>query len=197
MSMAMITLEDLDGQIDGVLFAETLADITKRYPESVSLERIVFLRGKIDRRRETPSLMVNDLIPIEEAIPKLTTSLGLKLDPSRHTPALTAELDPLLRRHKGNTEVYLQIAASLTTRVVMKLDRDRYVKPSADLKAELSHLLGGDCVQFSGVGTRRKKKQAQQALFKEEALEPTAPEAATRAEVMKVDAEMEMVEDMD
>ena len=36
MSMAMITLEDLEGQIDGVLFAETLADITKRYPESVS-----------------------------------------------------------------------------------------------------------------------------------------------------------------
>jgi DNA polymerase-3 subunit alpha len=197
MSMAMITLEDLDGQIDGVLFAETLADITKRYPESVSLERIVFLRGKIDRRRETPSLMVNDLIPIEEAIPKLTTSLGLKLDPSRHAPTLTAELDPLLRRHKGNTEVYLQIATTPTTRVVMKLDRDRYVKPSADLRAELTHLLGGDCVQFSGVGTRRKKKQAQQALFKEDSEEARSPEAATRPDVMAMEAEMEMAGDAD
>ena len=46
----------------------------------------MFLRGKIDRRRETPSMVVNDLVPIEEAIPRLTTSLGLKLDPLRHTP---------------------------------------------------------------------------------------------------------------
>jgi DNA polymerase-3 subunit alpha len=195
MSMAMITLEDLEGQIDGVLFAETLADITKRYPESVSLERIVFLRGKIDRRRETPSLMVNDLIPIEEAIPKLTTSLGLKLDPLRHLPALTAELDPLLRRHKGNTEVYLQIATSPTQRVVMKLDRDRFIKPSQDLKSELSHLLGGDCIQFSGAGTRRKKKQAQQALFKEDSADSDPPEAAVRPDVMAMEVEMEMMAD--
>ena len=195
MSMAMITLEDLEGQIDGVLFAETLADITKRYTDSVALERIVFLRGKIDRRRETPSIVVNDLIPIEEAIPKLTTSLGLKLDPLRHFPALTAELDPLLRRHKGNTEVYIQIAASSTQRVVMKLDRERFIKPSQDLKNELSHLLGGDCVQFSGVGTRRKKKQLQQALFKEEAIETVPAEATPRTEAILLEPELEMMEE--
>ena len=50
----------------------------------VSAERIVFLRGKIDRRRETPSIVVNDLIPIEDAIGKLTTAIALKLDPAPH-----------------------------------------------------------------------------------------------------------------
>ena len=193
MSMAMITLEDLEGQIDGVLFAETLADVTKRYPDSVSLERIVFLRGKIDRRREAPSIMVNDLIPIEEAISKLTTSLGLKLDPNRHPAALTAELDPLLRRHKGNTEVYIQVATNPAQRVVMRLDRDRFVKPSADLKTELAHLLGGDCVQFSGLGTRRKKKQPQPPLFKEDSAETEAPRAALRTDVMAMEAEIDDV----
>jgi DNA polymerase III subunit alpha len=199
MSMAMITLEDLEGQIDGVLFAETLADVTKRYPECVTVERIVFLRGKIDRRRETPSIVVNDVLPIEEAIPKLTTSLGLKLDPLRHVPAVTAELDPLLQRFKGNTEVYIQVATGPNQRIVMKLDRGRFVRPSMDLKNELSHLLGGDCVQFMGAGSKRKKKQAQQALFKEDAAsaEPEPPEAAPRADVMAMEPEMEMVEDED
>ena len=46
---------DLEGQVDGVLFSETLADVTKRYPDCVSAERIIFMRGKVDRRRETPS----------------------------------------------------------------------------------------------------------------------------------------------
>ena len=68
MSMAMITLEDLEGQIDGVLFAETYADVLKKYPDAISPERIVFLRGKIDRRRETPSIIVADAIPVEDAI---------------------------------------------------------------------------------------------------------------------------------
>ncbi|HSU65818.1 MAG TPA: hypothetical protein VLJ39_03005, partial [Tepidisphaeraceae bacterium] len=168
--------------------SETLADVVKRYPDAISVEKIVFLRGKIDRRRETPSLMVTDAIPIEDAIPKLTTNLALKLDPTRHSAALTAELDPLLRRHKGNTEVYIQVATSATQRVVMRLDRERFVKPSSDLKNELDHLLGGDCVQFSGLGTKRKKRQAQQALFKEESAESVGQDAQEPA----MPAEMQM-----
>jgi DNA polymerase III alpha subunit len=173
--MAMITLEDLEGQIDGVLFAETFADVVKRYPDSVALEQIVFLRGKIDKRRETPSIMVNDVIPISDAIGKLTTSLGLTLDPTRHAPAITAELDPLLRRHKGNAEVYIQVATAPNRRVVMRLDRERFVKPTQLLKEDLERLLGGDAVQFSGAGTRRKKKTVQEALFQEEKPEAEMP----------------------
>src|SRR6185369_6120916 len=96
MTMAMITLEDLEGQIDGVLFAETLADVLKKYPDCIGVEKIVFLRGKIDRRRETPSIVVNDAIPVEEAISRLTTSLGLRLDPGRHSAEVAGQLDPLL-----------------------------------------------------------------------------------------------------
>ena len=190
MSMAMITLEDLEGQIDGVVFAETLADILKRYPDSVSPERIVFLKGKIDRRRETPSIVVNDLIPIDEAISRLTTSLGLRLDPIRHSPAITALLDPLLRRHKGNSEVYIQIQTTPTQRVVMRLDRERFIRPSIELKQELDQLLGGENIQFSGPGTRRKKKQVQEALFKEEPAEISPQPATTPAP----EPELEMAE---
>ncbi|HEY8750928.1 MAG TPA: DNA polymerase III subunit alpha [Tepidisphaeraceae bacterium] len=196
MPMAMITLEDLEGQIDGVLFADTYADILKRYPDSIGEEKIVFLRGQIDRKRETPSIRVNDAIPIDDAIAKLTTSLGLTLDPGRHAPAITAELDPLLRRHKGNTEVYVQIATNPNQRVIMRLDRERFVKPSKDLKDELDQLIGADCVQFSGAGTRRRKKQAQEALFKEEAAQEEAPIAPT-PEAMPAEFESDSLEYID
>jgi len=175
LSMAMITLEDLEGQIDGVLFAETFTDVLKRYPDSIAMEQIVFLRGKIDRRRETPSIVVNDVIPISEAIGKLTTSLGLTLDPTRHAPEITDELDPLLKRHKGSAEVYVQVQAGPTRRVVMRLDRERFVKPTLELKQDLERLLGGDAVQFSGAGTRRRKKPQQEPLFQENPVEPEAP----------------------
>ena len=139
------------------------------------MEQIVFLRGKIDRRRETPSVVVNDVIPINDAIGKLTTSLGLTLDPTRHPPAITGELDSLLRKHKGNAEVYIQVSTGPNRRVVMRLDRERFVKPTLELKQDLERLLGGDAVQFSGAGTRRKKKTTQEPLFQEEKLEAEMP----------------------
>src|SRR5205807_7626078 len=60
MTLAMITMEDLEGQIDAVLFAETFAEINKRYPDAVSAERIVYLKGRVDRRRETQTNIVTE-----------------------------------------------------------------------------------------------------------------------------------------
>ncbi len=169
MTMAMITLEDLEGQIDGVVFAENLADVVKRYPDSVSVESIVFVRGKIDKRRETPSIVVNEIIPVADAIGRLTTSVALRLDPLRHRPEVAVELESLLHHHKGNTEVYLQVATRPEQRVVLRLDRDRWVRPTRPLVDDLEQLLGAGCVQLCGLGTKRRKKPAtpQQPLFQE------------------------------
>ena len=81
---AILELEDLEGKIEGMAFAETYADISARFPGVLVNERIVFMRGKVDKRRETPCIMVTDVIPIEAAIERLTTSIGVKLDPIRH-----------------------------------------------------------------------------------------------------------------
>ena len=169
MPMAIITLEDLEGQIDGTMFAETYAEICQKYPGAVAAESIVFVRGKVDRKRETPSLLVNEVIPIGESVAKLTTAVALKLDPLRHAPQVVAQLDPLLKRHKGNTEVFLQVATSPTQKVVMRLDRERSVRPTPALVDDLELLLGSGAVQLCGAGTRRRRNAEQQpALFNEE-----------------------------
>jgi DNA polymerase-3 subunit alpha len=194
MPMAIITLEDLEGQIDGTMFAETYAEICQKYPDAVSAESIVFVRGKVDRKRETPSLLINEVLPIAESIAKLTTAVALKLDPLRHAPGVVAQLDPLLKRHKGNTEVFLQISTTPTQKVTMRLDRERSVKPTPALVDDLEMLLGTGSVQLCGLGTRRKKRleQQQQPLFKQE--EEATPEEATddasdEATVALLDAE--------
>ncbi len=161
-TMAMITLEDLEGQIDGVLFAETF----EKYRDLIVAERIVFLRGKIDRRRETPSIVVNDVIPIELALGRMTTLLGLRLDSTRHGPDVATSLGQTLLRHRGNTEIQLQVATGAGQKVRMRVARDRGVKPSRELLDELEQLLGRDCVQPCGAGTgRRKRVTPQQPLF--------------------------------
>jgi DNA polymerase-3 subunit alpha len=198
MTMAMITLEDLEGQIDAVLFAETLTDVQKRSPDGVGLEKIVFLKGKIDRRRETPSIVVNDLIPVEDAVGRLTTMVALKLDPLRHSDEALSQLEQALARHKGNVEVYIQVSTGRDQKVTMRLDRDRFVRPTQQFVDDLELILSPGSVQLCGLGTRRRKKAMQQQLFKEE--EQSAEESTTLTAPPATDvleAEMEMAEDRD
>jgi DNA polymerase-3 subunit alpha len=172
MPMAIITLEDLEGQIDGTMFAETYAEVCQKYPEAVRPESIVFVRGKVDRKRETPSLLINEVLPIAESVSRLTTAVALKLDPVRHASDVVAQLEPLLKRHKGNTEVFLQVNAGPTRKVVMRLDRERSVRPTPAMVDDLEMLLGSGSVTLCGAGTRRRKRieqQRQEPLFREEA----------------------------
>jgi DNA polymerase-3 subunit alpha len=190
--MAMITLEDLDGQMDGVVFAENLAEIAGRYPNLVSNESIVFVRGKIDKRRETPSIVVSEMYPIDLAAGRLCTSVLLKLEPPRHGPDVVARIMSALGRHKGPTQVYAQVSLP-DKRAILRLDRERSVRVRPELQADLVEILGDGQVDFCGEGTKRRKLVAsQRQLF----AEPVIAEADPAIELpMEADAEMDPAED--
>lgn len=174
MAMAMITLEDLEGQIDAVVFAENYAEIQKRGP-IIEPERIVFLRGKVDKRRETPSIIVNDMIPIEEAAGKLTTALLIKLDPQRHTPQTLEELKTLLASARGGTPVFVQVPVNGSQQATVRLDNALFIRPTSDLAGDMERILGPGQAQLCGPGTRRRQQSEQRPLFKESSPDPEPP----------------------
>ncbi len=70
--MAMITLEDTSGaKLDGVCFSDTFATCYN----DLQLDAVVFLSGKVDRRREEPSIVVDRVIPVHRAAAELTRSV--------------------------------------------------------------------------------------------------------------------------
>jgi DNA polymerase-3 subunit alpha len=77
--MAMITIEDKTGAIDGVVFSDAYAIAA---PLLLG-DAIVMLKGKVDRRREEPSLIVNEVIPVREAAMHLTTAVNIRLRPRK------------------------------------------------------------------------------------------------------------------
>jgi DNA polymerase-3 subunit alpha len=170
--MAIVTLEDLEGQIDGTIFAESLAEIQKDYPDAVEAERIVFLRGKVDKRRETPGVVVNDLVPIEHAVARLTCGIKIAVEAPDAVQDLLTRLKPILVRHKGNCDLFLQLPANNVNKVIIRLDSQWSVRPTTALKLELETTLNGHGkVELAGDGTRRIKRLQEQKLFQEP--EPT------------------------
>ncbi len=163
--MAIITLEDLDGQIEATVFAENLADITKRHPKAVATEEIVFLRGKIDKRRETPGLIVNELIPITDSISRLTRWVKVEINRVDGAAEMLKQLKPVLMKHKGNCQTFLSVPANGSKRALITLDNAWSVRPTPAMKEELEIALNGQGrVELAGEGSRRSRVQ-QQPLF--------------------------------
>lgn len=189
---AIIQLEDLEGSIEGMVFAEKFAELSERNPALVSPESIVFVRGKVDRKRETPCLVVDDIITIDEAIQKLTTGLLIKLDREKHSPQVVSQIKPILGQSKGGTPVYIEMAVNGSQQAMIKLSADLFIKPSLTLRQDLESLLGNGQAILCGAGTKRVRKAEQQKLFKDEQPEPETPEtpADEDAAIEAMDAEM-------
>ena len=73
--MAHLTIEDKTGPIDAVVFPKTY-DVVAPLLEN---DKIVFLLAKVDRKRETPQLLVDDVIPIERAAERLTRAVKITM----------------------------------------------------------------------------------------------------------------------
>jgi DNA polymerase III alpha subunit len=197
---AVLEFEDLEGKIEGMCFADVFDAIAKddqqrgRTQPAIRAERIVFVKAKVDRRRETPCVIVTDLIPIEEAPSRLTTAVKLNLDPLRHTPEMLVSLKPIFQRHKGGCDVYAQLvvagkgaeaagstASSLPPKkLTLRFDPALRVSPGPDFARDIESVLGTGALDLVGDGLKRLRRLEQQKLFTSADLPPAevAAEAA-------------------
>jgi DNA polymerase III subunit alpha len=187
---AILEIEDLDGKIEGMLFAEGFASISAKFPDLLKAESICFVKGKIDRKRENPCLIVNDVIPVTEAISRLTTAVLIKFDPTQHTQETLAAVKPVLGQFKGNTDVYAQLLDHESRKVTLKLAGEYKIKPGVDLIENLEQLLGNGNVDVVGEGLKRIRRLEQQKLFNDAPAEDTKL-ASEDAVVAEMDAAMD------
>jgi len=138
--MAMLTLEDVYGKIDGVCFAETY----ERLAGLIAPEAMVFVAGTIDKRREKPNIIVDEIVPIDQALEAFTRAMLLRLPPCGPGSEFLKRLQDILTRHHGNAEVYFEVrpAARNDVSALLRPASQWYVKPTRKLLDELVGLLG-------------------------------------------------------
>jgi len=66
--MTVFVLQDLHGQAEVVLFP----DVLKEYGDYLVKDRVVFVKGKVDCKKENPNIFADELVALEEAVEKLT-----------------------------------------------------------------------------------------------------------------------------
>ena len=140
---AIIRLEDLTGTVECPLYADQYLNLINR----VAVDRILFFRGTVDRRRDHPSVIVEDVIAFEDAPLRLARRLTLELDGEGDLDMTLPALHKLLRSHRGSINVFFALRTSAGLVTIQAGDEFR-VALSEELRQSLVRLLGQDAVRF-------------------------------------------------
>jgi DNA polymerase-3 subunit alpha len=139
-SWAIVTVEDLEGAVDVMFFANSYT----QHSMNLSEDRIVVIRGRVDKREEQVKVMALDMsLPDISLAP--TGPLIISMDTVRCTPPVVDRIKEILRSHPGKREVHLKLDDGRKS-LVMKIGDDLRVTASPSLSADLKAILGPDCL---------------------------------------------------
>ena len=142
--MAILSFEDLEGGCEAVVFPGTYAAVG----HLLAPDRILFLQGRLDKRRDEPSLKVNAVVPIEKVYETFANAVTVSPPPGADE-GWFLNLRNLLREHPGECPVYLEFEARPATERLLVVGNDLFVTPSAKLLEGLHTLAGAARVRLS------------------------------------------------
>ncbi len=137
---AMVTLEDLEGAIDVLLFPSAYQLASPHLVE----DAILTVKGRLSRGKDQPELHGQEVsVPALDRVSE--GPVVISLPSTRCTAPVVAQLRDVLGTHPGMTEVQLRLLTRQAT-TVMRLGDGLRVTPGPALFADLKHLLGPGCL---------------------------------------------------
>ena len=137
---AIVTLEDLEGSVDVLFFSNSY----QQHALNLIEDRIVSIRGRVDKREETLRITAIDL-----SIPDVNQApIGpyiIRVEAERCTPPVVDRMKEILRSHPGTREVHLRIEGGIKE-TTFRLDDGLRVTASPSLSADLKTILGPNCL---------------------------------------------------
>ncbi len=137
---AMVTLEDLEGAIEVLLFPSAYQLTSTLLVE----DAILTVKGKLSRSKDQPEIHAHEVTVPDVSVGQ-SGPVVLTMASTRCTPPVVAQLRDVLGTHPGTTEVHLRLLHR-NDRTLMRLDDGLRVTPSPALFADLKALLGPGCL---------------------------------------------------
>jgi DNA polymerase-3 subunit alpha len=142
--MAFVTLEDLNGFVEMVVFPEVYLASS----ELLKGEEPLLVSGTLDVGEETVKLMANEIVSLREVKERLTKRVHFRLT----TPGLDEEqlqaLKNVMARHRGNCEALIHLVIPNRSETVIGLPENLKVAASDEIMDDAEKLFGYNVVTF-------------------------------------------------
>ncbi len=142
--MAFVTLQDLRGTCEIVVFPET-------YSKSRLLmvkDAAIFVRGKINARDDTPKILAEEIVAMDEVQARFTRYISIDLQTAGLDKDLLKQIKNVLSANKGSTPVYFSFKDPAGKSAVLQAGDDLKVKTTDELLSALEALSGENSVKI-------------------------------------------------
>lgn len=142
--MAIMMMEDLEGNVEVLVFPSSYKNVSK----FIRINFPVFVDGRLNLKEERPKIIVEDIVPLEEARPRFTQSISIDIFSIGMENEILEKLKSVFQKYKGNIPVYLNISTKKNGSYRILVDKDLFVSPTNEMVAELEEVIGLDHVRF-------------------------------------------------
>ncbi|MBW2366900.1 MAG: DNA polymerase III subunit alpha, partial [Deltaproteobacteria bacterium] len=140
--MAFVTLEDLHGGVEVVVFSSTYAQAADLLVE----DNAVFIQGQIQKDENTVKIIADQVVTMDQAEETWTATVHIKLDINKTDRDLLIELREVLENHTGGCQAFICLADSDRSEVLIQLAGSLRLQAGQDLRQDIKRLVGYDAV---------------------------------------------------
>ncbi|MBU1038033.1 MAG: DNA polymerase III subunit alpha [Candidatus Omnitrophica bacterium] len=142
--MAIVTLEDLDGSVETLVFPATFAKASPL----IKLDAVVFMKGRLSLREEEPKIIVNEVSALESVKMKYTKAISIELLTAGLEMSALDKLKRVLSRYPGGVPAYLKFVKPDGTKSVVTMGNNFLIEPHEGLVRDIEKIFGQDVVNF-------------------------------------------------
>jgi DNA polymerase-3 subunit alpha len=142
--MAVFVLEDLQGSVEVVMFP----DVLNKFADLLVEDTIVFVKGKLDFRREKPNVIAVELISLDDVREKLAAKVRIRLDAREVTKEKVATIKSICQSHRGQSPLYVAVKTD-KGKVYAAADKELSVNPDLDFCRKIRQLVGPENFQLT------------------------------------------------
>jgi len=152
--MAFVTLEDLDGFVEVVVYPETYQKSKGIIMEDVA----VMVMGRTAANEGAPRIVANEIFSLEEAPKRLASAVHIRLVTAGLEKPLLKQLASIISSHSGQCDLYLHLVTPREGEVTVKAGARNKVEPSEALVQAAEELLGEETIWFSAANQRQERR---------------------------------------
>jgi DNA polymerase-3 subunit alpha len=142
--MAFVTLEDLNGVVEVIVFS----DLYKKSSLLLKGEDPIFIKGRVDAGEENVKIIASEVLPFDQAVGKLTTSVHLRLRSEGLRREDLEAVREILQGCRGNCPAVLHLILPGQKEAVIDLGDEWRLNSNDQLVSRVRDLLGYEAVSF-------------------------------------------------
>jgi len=141
---ASLTLDDMDGQVDVLVFPKAY----QAAQEEIDDERAIMVFGRYEVDEGRVRVIADSVCPLEDLRERRVEAVQVKIHAADLDETTVASILSIVEEHRGETQLYLELARPGSYRLVARVESQLRVQPSREFSAAMERILGPNTVRY-------------------------------------------------